>query len=103
MCCLCFVFSDHKLSEKTPINLRNIMLKLNREHVSVASLLGFLKAKHARIKKSGKPHTATTVSCLVGDIEDAMDEMGKQEPEEEDCDLERLLSECSFHLEGVAR
>ena len=59
------------------------MSKMNREHLSVARLLRFLKAKHARIKKSGKPHTATTVSCLVGDIEDAMDEMGKEQEENE--------------------
>ena len=77
------------------------MPKLNREHVSVASLLRFLKAKHARIKKSGKPHTATTVSCLAGDIEDAMDEFGDKGPEHDACDLEALLVASSFHLEGV--
>ena len=76
------------------------MPKLSREHVSVASLLSFLKAKHARIKKSGKPHSATAVSCFVGAIEDAMDEFGDQVPEEVG-DLVSLLSDSSFHLEGV--
>lgn len=55
------------------------MSVLNREHVSVSRLLSFLHKKCERIKKSGKPHTATTVSCLCGDIENAMDEMGKEE------------------------
>lgn len=77
------------------------MPKLNREHVSVASLLSFLRAKNARIKKSGKPHSATTVSCFVGSIEDAMDEFGNQKTEEEACDLADMLSDFSFHLEGV--
>ncbi len=78
------------------------MPKLNREHVSVASLISFLRAKHDRIKKSGKPHSATTVSCFVGDIEDAMDELGDQVPEEVG-DLVSLLGDSSFHLEGVAQ
>jgi len=76
------------------------MPKLNREHVSVARLLQFLRDKHDRVKKSGKPHSATTVSCFIGAIEDAMDEFGDQETEDCPSDLERLLSECSFHLEA---
>ena len=79
------------------------MPKLNREHVSVACLLRFLKAKHARIKKSGKPHSATTVSCFVGAIEDAMDEFGDKGQEYESYELGKLLSDSSFHLEGVVQ
>ena len=74
------------------------MSVLNREHVSVSQLLRFLKAKHARIKKSGKPHSATTVSCLVGDIEDAMDEMGKETKEDGAAEVMHVFDGIVFQL-----
>ena len=77
------------------------MPKLNRDHVSVASLLRFLQTKKVKIRKSSKPNDANFMSLLIGEIEDAVDEMGKQEPKE-DVDFVKLLGEYSFHLEGVA-
>ena len=78
------------------------MSVLNRNHVSVASLIRFLQTKKVKIRKSSKPNDANFVSLLIGEIEDAVDEMGKQEPKEDDFDFVKLLGESSFHLEGVS-